>query len=247
MLVYLQNSWLALLLAAVIAYLLGSINFAIIVTRLFSGKDIRSFGSGNAGATNVLRSQGVLPAILTFVGDLGKSMLSVYIGGELLKNLQLKPGLILSSHLQFNPIAWEWNVYSPENLALVGSYLAGICCILGHLYPLYFGFRGGKGVMTVLGITLLLDWRSALVLLAIFSVVVLLSRMVSLGSIVAGIIMPIITYVFRTYVYHQPWPTATFCTVAVLLMAMIVIFKHHTNIRRILDGTESKIGGKSHG
>ena len=176
MLTYLQNSWLALLLAAVIAYLLGSISFAIIVTRAFSGNDIRSFGSGNAGATNVLRSQGVLPAILTFVGDLGKSMLSVYVGGELLKNLQLNP-TIASSFIG------EWNVYSPDNLALVGSYLAGICCILGHLYPLYFGFRGGKGVMTVLGITLLLDWRSALVLLSIFGLVLLISRMVSLSSI----------------------------------------------------------------
>lgn len=240
MLAYLQNSWLAMLLAAVIAYLLGSVSFAIIVTRAFSGKDIRSFGSGNAGATNVLRSQGVLPAILTFVGDLGKSMLSVYVGGELLKNLQLNP-TISSSFIG------EWNVYSPDNLALVGSYLAGICCILGHLYPLYFGFRGGKGVMTVLGITLLLDWRSALVLLSIFGLVLLISRMVSLSSICAGIVMPIVTYVFRTYLYHQPWPTVTFCTVATLVMAVIVIIKHRSNICRIIKGTESKIGGKVHG
>lgn len=240
MLTYLQNSWLALLLAAVIAYLLGSISFAIIVTRAFSGNDIRSFGSGNAGATNVLRSQGVLPAILTFVGDLGKSMLSVYVGGELLKNLQLNPTIASS-------FVGEWNVYSPDNLALVGSYLAGICCILGHLYPLYFGFRGGKGVMTVLGITLLLDWRSALVLLSIFGLVLLISRMVSLSSICAGIVMPIVTYVFRTYLYHQPWPTVTFCTVATLVMAVIVIIKHKSNICRIIKGTESKIGEKVHG
>ncbi len=240
MLTYLQNSWLALLLAAVIAYLLGSVSFAIIVTRAFSGKDIRSFGSGNAGATNVLRSQGVLPAILTFVGDLGKSMLSVYVGGELLKNLQLNPTIASS-------FVGEWNVYSPDNLALVGSYLAGICCILGHLYPLYFGFRGGKGVMTVLGITLLLDCRSALVLLSIFGLVLLISRMVSLSSICAGIVMPIVTYVFRTYVYHQPWPTVTFCTVATLVMAVIVIIKHKSNICRIIKGTESKIGEKVHG
>lgn len=234
MLTFLQNSWLALLLAAVIAYLLGSISFAIIVTRLFSGNDIRSFGSGNAGATNVLRSQGKLPALLTFIGDLGKSMLSVYIGGELLKNLQLLPMSDVGS-------------YASGNLELVGSYLAGICCIIGHLYPLYFGFRGGKGVMTVLGITLLLDWRTALVLLIVFSVVVLCTRMVSLGSITAGIVMPIVTYLFRTYWYHQPWPTAIFCTVAVLLIAVIVIGKHHSNIKRILNGTESKIGEKKYG
>ncbi len=229
MLVFLQNSWLALLLASVIAYLLGSVSFAILVTRAFCGKDIRSFGSGNAGATNVLRSQGKLPAALTFVGDLGKSMLSVYIGGELVKHLQLMP-------------AASMGAYSPQNLALVGSYLAGICCILGHLYPVFFGFRGGKGVMTALGITLLLDWRSALVLLVLFGVVVLTTRMVSLGSLAAAVGLPITTYVFRTYWYHQPWPTVAFCTASVLVMSIIVIVKHRSNIKRILAGTESKIG-----
>ena len=236
MLAFLQNSWLALLLAAVIAYLLGSVSFAIIVTRAFSGKDIRSFGSGNAGATNVLRAQGKLPAALTFVGDLGKSMLSVYIGGELLKRLQLHPVYLLSSSTE------AFTAYAPENLELIGSYLAGICCILGHLYPVFFGFRGGKGVMTTLGITLLLDWRSALVLLALFGLVLLVSRMVSLGSLVAATGLPIVTYIFRTYWYHQPWPTVAFCTAAVSVMSIIIIVKHRSNIKRILAGTENKIG-----
>ena len=114
LLYFLGNSWLALLLAVVIAYLLGSVNFAIITTKLFSGKDIRDYGSGNAGMTNVLRSQGKLPAVLTFIGDLLKSMLAVYIGGLLLKTLQLSPATAAE-------IPLELLMYDKDNLHLVGS------------------------------------------------------------------------------------------------------------------------------
>ncbi len=232
MISFLQNSWLALLLAAIVSYLLGSISFAIIVTRCFTGKDIRSYGSGNAGATNVLRSQGKLPAALTFVGDLLKSMLSVYIGGWLLQTLQMSPATVADAGLL---------MYNPENLRLVGCYLAGVCCILGHLYPLFFGFRGGKGVMTTLGMTLFLDWKTALILLAIFAVILLISRMVSLGSCVAAILLPVATGLMRGLVYGQEWPTVAFCTVVASLIAVIVLIKHRTNIKRIFEGTESKL------
>lgn len=233
MLTFLENCWLSMLLAAVIAYLLGSISFAIIITKQVSGKDIRSFGSGNAGATNVLRSQGKLPALFTFIGDLCKSMLSVYFGGLLLCSLQLAPvaGSTLLTH-------------DTENLALVGKYLAGLCCVLGHIYPVFFGFRGGKGVMTILGMTLILDWRTAVIGLSVFALVVLISRMVSLGSIIAGISLPIATYLLRTYVYDQPWQTVSFCVVAMAVITAIAIIKHRENIKRILAGTESKLGRK---
>ncbi len=227
MVAFLQNSWLALLLAAGIAYLLGSISFAIIITKLFSGNDIRSFGSGNAGATNVLRSQGKLPALLTFVGDLAKSVLAAYIGGLLLRHLQLGVA-----------------TYDIEYMTLVGRYLAGLCCVLGHIYPVFFGFRGGKGVMTILGMTLILDWRTAVIGLTVFALVVLCWRMVSLGSIVAGVALPISTYLLRTYLYEQPWQTVAFCTVAMACITAIAIVKHRENIKRILAGTESKIGRK---
>lgn len=230
---FLQNSWLALLLAALVAYVLGSVNFAIIITRFFSGNDIRSFGSGNAGATNVLRSQGKLPAALTFVGDLLKSMLSVYLGGLLLQNVQLLPAAADEMELL---------MYDPQNLGLVGAYLAGVFCILGHMYPVFFGFRGGKGVMTTFGMTLLLDWRTALIMLGIFILVVLITRMVSLGSMIAGIFMPFLTYGMRVWVYGQSWETAAFCAAVAVLIAVIVIIKHRENIKRILNGTESKLG-----
>ena len=234
MISFLQNSWLAFLLAAVIAYLLGSVNFAIIVTRRFSGKDIRSFGSGNAGATNVLRSQGKLPAALTFFGDLLKSMLSVFVGGTLLRELQLAPSLAAAESLMYNE----------ENLWLVGAYLAGVLCIIGHMYPLFFGFRGGKGVMTTFGMTLLLDWKTALIMLGVFVIVVAITRMVSLGSIMGGVVMPFATFLMRYFVYGQRWETAAFCAAVATLIAVIVIIKHRSNIVRILNGTESKLGSR---
>ncbi len=232
---FLQNSWLAMVLSAVVAYLLGSVSFAILVTRAFTGTDIRSYGSGNAGATNVLRSQGKLPALLTFIGDLLKSMISVYIGGWLLQHLQLMPAAFGTTDVL---------MYNLENLRLIGSYLAGVFCIIGHLYPVFFGFRGGKGVMTTLGMTLLLDWKTALVLLTVFTIVVLTTRMVSLGSILAGVVMPFSTYVIRTFVDRQEWPTVAFCTTVTAVIAVIVLIKHRENIRRIFQGTESKIGSK---
>ena len=236
MFLFLQNSWLAMLLAAIIAYLVGSISFAIIVTKWFTGKDIRTYGSGNAGATNVLRSQGKLPATLTFVGDLLKSMVSVWVGGWLLQNLQLSPATVAEAGLL---------MYDPENLNLIGSYLAGVFCILGHLYPLFFGFRGGKGVMTTLGMTLILDWKSALILLGLFVVILLITRMVSVGSCAAAILLPVMTYVMRTFVYRQEWPTVAFCTAVACVIAVIILIKHRANIKRIFNGTESKLWGNA--
>ena len=206
---FLQNSWLALLLTAAAAYLLGSINSAIIVTRLFAKEDIRSYGSGNAGATNVLRSQGKLPAILTTVGDLAKSFAAVLLGGFLLTNLSLGQPSV-SSYLA--PFMLE------ENLRLVGQYLAGFFCIIGHLFPLYFGFRGGKGVLTTLGMMLILDWKVALLSLLMFIIVV-----------------------FRMFVYKQDASTVIFCTCMAVLIAAILIIKHIPNIKRIAKGTESKL------
>lgn len=223
MLEFLQNSGLALLATAAIAYLCGSVSFAIIVTKLFSKKDIRDFGSGNAGATNVLRSQGKLPAILTTIGDLAKSFVAVYVGG-----------LLLTS--------WQLNPYNGAlDLGLVGAYTAGLFCIIGHMFPLFFGFRGGKGVMTTLGMMLILDWKVALILLSLFIVVVLCTHMVSLGSIIAAIGLPIGTFLFRAFVYHQPWPVVWFCTAVIGVIAVIVIIRHRENIKRILSGTENKI------
>lgn len=218
--------WPYLLLIAVISYLLGSVSSAIIVTKLFTKSDIRDYGSGNAGATNVLRSQGKLPAVLTTVGDLGKSILAVLIGWWIIHWATAGNATI---------------TLAEEQIRMIGMYLAGLCCILGHLYPLYFGFRGGKGVMTTLGMMLILDWRVALLCLAVFIVVVLISRMVSLGSICAGVTLTILTYVFRAYVDRWENSVVLFCTVMAGAITVMLLFKHSANIRRILKGTENKI------
>lgn len=220
----LSYCWPSLLLTAAAAYLLGSISFAIVVTRFFSHTDIRNSGSGNAGATNVLRSQGKLPALLTTVGDLAKSIAAVLVGRFIMQSMNA---------------GYTGN---GTHFVIVGAYLAGLFCIIGHLYPLYFGFRGGKGVMTTLGMMLILNWQAALLSLSVFIIVVLLSRMVSLGSVCAGLVLPVFTYLFRVN-ENTPFDT-TFCTVMTACIALILIWKHIPNIRRIINGTESKIAFK---
>ena len=123
------NSWLAVLITAAIGYLLGSTNWAIIITRLFAHEDIRKMGSGNAGATNVLRSQGAFLAILTLIGDVGKGVLAAFAGGWIMSWVQLSPG--------------DSPLLTYESLILVGQYIAGLFVVIGHLYPVFHGFRGG--------------------------------------------------------------------------------------------------------
>ncbi len=226
MLNFLQNSWLALLLAAISGYLLGSINWAIIITRTVFRKDIRTEGSGNAGATNVLRNHGRGPAILTTIGDIGKSMVAVVVGGWLLANLQLDAPS-------------GSNLWIQENLSLVGGYVGGFFCLLGHDFPVFYGFRGGKGVLTTLGMFLLLDWRVALTCLGVFIVIVAISRMVSLGSILAIGCGPTLLYLWA----DNP-EKAVFCAVFATLVWLLIVWQHRANIGRILTGTENKLGQK---
>ena len=227
---FIANSWLSILLTMVVSYLLGSINWAIIITKLFTKEDIRSFGSGNAGATNVLRSQGVVPAILTTIGDLAKAAASVAIGGWLLVNLNMTGATYV--------IDWM----DTENIKIIGQYIGGLFSIVGHMYPLYYGFRGGKGVMATLGMYFVLDWRVALLCLGLFLVIVAVGRMVSLGSVCASTYIPVLTFIFRCYVDELSIGTVIFCTVLSAINAAIIIFKHGSNMRRLADGTERRIG-----
>lgn len=224
---FLANSWLALLLTMVSAYLLGSINWAIIFTHLFSHKDIRTVGSGNAGATNVLRSQGVLPAVLTVIGDIGKGVLAVMLGSWLLSHVYMTAGA---------------ETYSVESLHLIGGYMAGLCCVIGHLFPVFYGFRGGKGVLASLGMFFIIDWRIAVLGLVLFLITVAISRMVSLGSVLAASYIPILTLVFRLWVDEMSLSAVVFCTVLSGIIAALVIWKHGSNVRRIMSGTERRLG-----
>ena len=145
---------LPLLLSALVGYLLGSISFAILLTKAFAHEDVRAHGSGNAGATNVLRVAGKKASALTFLLDFCKCVASVLVGYFLVKHACVANGV------------------DPE-MARLGMYAAGFCCMIGHMYPLYFGFRGGKGVVTTAAMMLLLDWRVFLICFAVFLLVFL--------------------------------------------------------------------------
>lgn len=217
---------LPMVFTAFIAYLLGSINTAIILTKALKHSDIRDYGSGNAGATNVLRTQGWGPAIATGVGDLLKSLVAVLLGQCLLVNLSSGD-------------------FDPEKLRLVGGYLAGLFCVIGHLFPVYFGFRGGKGVVATLGLGLILDWRAAVTALVAFTVVVGITRMVSAASLCGGLGMVAGTFLFPTLFDNQDPTVVGFCTAMMGAAVLLVFIKHIPNIRRILNGTESRFGGHS--
>ena len=216
----------AALLSAITAYLLGSISFAVIFTKVFCSRDIRDCGSGNAGATNVLRSAGKLPAALTGFCDLAKGLISVLIGKAIF-------GFFCSA------------LADPAPYVRCGAYVAGIACIIGHIFPLYFGFRGGKGVITGAAMMMLIDWRVGLCCIAVFAVVMALTRIVSLSSISAALAYPIFTFLI-TFFADLPAGKETLESVAVftacaLLVAAVVVLKHSSNIKRILAGTEKRI------
>ena len=200
---------MATLVFAVAAYLIGSLSFAVIVSRLFGLPDPHSYGSGNPGATNVLRTGKKLAAALTLAGDTGKGVLAV----------------LLARHF-----ATDYGV-DPRGLAWVA-----LAVFLGHVYPLFFGFKGGKGVATALGILCALNPWLGLATLASWLVIVLIFRMVSLASIIAAVFAPFYTALL--------FGTASPLLPGVLAIAALLIYRHKENIQRLLAGTESRIGAK---
>ena len=222
----LVHNWPALLALAASAYLLGSMNWAIILTRLFNKSDIREVGSGNAGTTNVLRSQGPVLAAMTLIGDVGKGVLATLLGGWLINAMQTVP------------------TAESIDLTLVGQYAACLFVVLGHMYPVFHGFHGGKGVATAAGLLFVLDWRVALVCLSVFIIVVAITRMVSLGSVLAVSLAPFATFAARYWLDAFTMEMCVFCTCMITPVALIIILKHSANLRRIAAGTESRIGEK---
>lgn len=230
MFVNLLPYWLYLLGVAVVAYLFGSISTAILVTRAVADKDIRDVGSGNAGMTNVLRTLGSRPAVWTTLGDVGKSVVAALLGGMFL--------------------AWAWNrvqtgvepaVLSEEQARMAGQYVAGLFCTLGHTFPVFFGFRGGKGVLVGLGMLIVTDWRVALAVVVVFAVVVALSRMVSLGSLCGAFTAIPATWLLRWLVDGDSTGTIVFALVMTTIVVAILFIMHHGNIQRIVAGCERKL------
>jgi acyl phosphate:glycerol-3-phosphate acyltransferase len=207
------------LIVVAVAYLLGSIPCGYLLVKTFRGEDIRLSGSGNIGATNVARSGARGLGATTLLLDALKGMLAVWIAAILARS-----GYNICGDHQTAPCV----------PALLLMSIAALSAVLGHIFPVWLKFKGGKGVATALGVFVVLFPQAILVSLAIFMVVVGLSRYVSLGSILGALAFPLAAY----FLYHPDLASL----ILVIAIAMIVVVKHHANIGRLLAGTESRFG-----
>lgn len=212
---------LAILISAVLSYLLGSFNSSILVVRLLKHQDIREFGSHNAGLTNTLRCFGKGCAALTLVGDLAKGIVAVLLSKGICE--LLGTGLTAQNDVHF-----------------IG-YIAGIFAILGHVFPIYYHFKGGKGVLVGVSVFLGIDWKVFLCLIVTFAVVLAISKYVSLGSIIAAACCPVVTFLFQFWQRGDlPMWYLWLNTGLAALMGAWVIYMHRTNIQRLKAGNENK-------
>lgn len=207
-----------IVLAMAIGYLLGSLEFGIIVSKFLYGDDVRNHGSGNAGMTNVLRTFGKKAAALVLVGDMGKGILSVI--------------LIRTLAQSFCYTAYPNGV----DLGAVAAFFA----VIGHLFPLFFGFKGGKGVAVASGTILVTNPMVFLGILLVFLIVVGFTRIVSLASILGAVCYPIFTLIYCLVFQQNPLVNTLFAA----CMAGLVIFMHRANIQRLRQGTEYRFGQK---
>jgi acyl-phosphate glycerol 3-phosphate acyltransferase len=205
---------LAIVGVAVVGYLLGSMPWSVWIGRWFYDIDVRGYGSGNAGATNTIRVLGILPGLLVFMLDVLKGLLSVLVAWQV-------GGLLIAR----GALDESWGV--PIQL------LGGVCAFLGHVFPIFAGFRGGKGVATLCGVVLGLHPLATLSALGVFALVLLVTRYVSLGSMLAALSFPF--FLYFVYGERNPWLIA----VSIVLVVMIIV-THRANIGRLLHGKESR-------
>ena len=200
-------SWFCcILICAAVAYLLGSINCGVLLSKIY-GKDVRKMGSGNAGTTNMVRNFGKKAGALTFLGDFLKASVALFV-----------------CRLIFG---------------VEGAFIGGIFCILGHAYPIYFGFRGGKGVVCIAAMGLFTDPLALAIMLVIFAIVLFGFKMVSFASVMSMLIYPFVQYKLGTINGLNPLEARA--VIYAILAAVLVIFLHRKNIVRIFNHTESKI------
>ena len=197
-------------------FLLGGLNGAIIASRLVYKDDIREHGSGNAGLTNFHRTYGGRAIFLVILIDILKAGIPVVLGGTL-----------LAEHAAFSIV---------EDRLVIGRLVGGLFAMLGHAYPWLYGFRGGKGALTTVAAFLFIDWRVALICFAIFVLVVLLSRYVSLGSVIAGIALPIV------FAFRPDTGVVSICIVAIF--GLFIVYRHRENLIRLTRGEERKLNFK---
>jgi len=196
---------------SIIAYFIGSVSFSVIFSRKFAGFDVREKGSGNAGTTNVLRTVGKKVAALTLLCDILKGVVAI--------------GIALTA-------SKIWTDINSEVL----RYLAGFFAILGHTFPIFFEFRGGKGVATSLGVLITLNWKIGLICLIFAVILIALTKMVSVGSIASAILFPVLMLFMGNVGFEA--------ILISILIALLVVFNHRTNIKRLKNGTENKLSFK---
>ena len=204
----------AYIVVAIIAYLIGSISFAVIFGKKFGGIDVRTKGSGNAGSTNVLRTVGKKAALCSVVCDILKGVVAVLIAVIVSKIFKSTDGALLVQ-------------------------IAALCVVIGHTFPIFYGFKGGKGVATSLGVLLIINWEVGLVCFVFAIAIMAVTRMVSLGSISAAVLFAVLC-LFKLGKFIVEGNYLIFG----LLLAAFVIFNHRTNIVRIKNGTENKLSFK---
>ena len=208
------------IIIGMITYLIGSVNFSILISKKKAGFDIREKGSGNAGTTNMLRTLGKGAAIITLLLDILKGIAAIYIS-----------------------IFYGFILYKLGNINLNYAILvqvAGIMVIIGHTYPIYFGFKGGKGVATALGILLITNWHIGLICLVFAVVLIAITKMVSVGALGGAILFPVLTlFTYETY-FIEPGNYIVYS----ILIAIIICFNHRDNIKRLMNGEENKLSFK---
>lgn len=197
---------LAILLCCLIGYFIGSINFAILLSKKYND-DVRDHGSKNAGTTNMLRTYGKKAALLTFLGDFSKAIIVCFLGR----------------------LCW----------GILGAYLAGLFCVIGHIFPAFFKFKGGKGVATTAGVMLACDVPTFFIIFVLYIGVFLLSKLVSAASIMSALMYPFILFELNKLL-PESLRVPGFCVLLAMAISVIVVVKHIENIKRILNGTEPK-------
>ncbi|MDR2559301.1 MAG: glycerol-3-phosphate 1-O-acyltransferase PlsY [Oscillospiraceae bacterium] len=224
--------YVCIVFAIIAPYLICSINPAIIVTKIKSGEDIRKLGSGGAGLTNVLRTQGKTAAVFVLLGDVLKGVVSILLI-KLFCHFFLPADAYSISDID-PPI--EYAGYFPYLCMWLGSLSA----VLGHCFPLYYKFKGGKAVLVTVATGLIINWLAALMALIVFIIIVALTRYVSLGSIIAAALYPVCVWVAGTFILdiHYTYIGVIFTSV----IAMILIFMHRQNIKRLINKNEKKLG-----
>ena len=225
--------YICIAFSVIVPYLLCSINPAIIAAKIKSGKDIREMGSGGAGLTNALRTQGKKVAVIVLLCDVLKGVLSILL------------------IMLFCRLVWDWHIKDmvrhlfpdcsccpPDNnpYTYLCMWIGSLAGVLGHCYPIFHKFKGGKAVLVTVATGLVINWLAALIALVLFIIIVKISKYVSLGSIIASIAYPICVGLVGT----GRMEAVVICSV----ITLILIFKHRGNIQRLIAGTENKLGAK---